>query len=168
MQRIYPAVIAECIEPSRLDPGACERQAGVGALTIDKPDEGSTGFTAYAFVRFDVAPWLADVTIDAVALRMVVTTGPQAASAQSGEVWRVAPFTQEDLTGKVPIQVGQAPIAPDHGPVVQNERVEWPLPTDVLDGSGVLALGIFPVSSDGVDYWKLNGPAPPELLVVYH
>jgi hypothetical protein len=38
----------------------------------------------------------------------------------------------------------------------------------VIDGGEAVYLRIYPVSSDGVDSWKLDGPAPPRLIVVYH
>jgi hypothetical protein len=37
-----------------------------------------------------------------------------------------------------------------------------------VDASAAVFLGIHPLSSDGVDYWKLNGADPPRLIIGYH
>ena len=63
-----------------------------------------------------------------------------------------------------PEALGNAPIAGTQGAVTRLQVVEWPLPTAVV-AAGVVFLRLATPSSDGVNYWNLDGPEPPRLVI---
>jgi hypothetical protein len=164
----FVATVAECIDPGLPDPAFCEQRAGAGKITVDLAD-GMPAHPFYAFLRFDVDPALAGKVIEQISLELQV--GPDMgdeSDTQSGEVWRVAPFSLSDLSAAAPAQIGSAPLAPDAGAAMANQTVTWALPANLLAGGAEVYLGLYPVTDDGVDYWKASGAAPPRLIVVYH
>ncbi len=166
-QVAYTGVVADCIDPTLPDPDACETFVGTGALTVDG-NRVTTATPRHAFLRFDLDGVLQGATIDAVALRVVVTNGSGADSTSTAEVWEVAPFTRPDLFMAEPAQVSAGPVSPDQGAVVQGQEVLFPLPTTLVVADGSVFLGLFPLTSNGVDYFNLNGAEPPQLIVDYH
>src|SRR5690606_32983026 len=159
----YPATLAECNDPVNLDPEACElgSDPSMGALVVDLDDAGIGPI--HAFLRFDFDDALVPADVITVTLRMVATDLSNAPS--SGEVYRVEPFELMDLYAIQPATVGSV-LAPDQGTVVENDVVEWPLPPDLLSGGETsLYLGVLPLSTNGTDYWNLDGLAPPELII---
>jgi hypothetical protein len=168
----YLASVTECAgfhttDMSLVDPVTCADHAGNAEMNIDTSDGTLMAFLA-SFVRFDLDGALAGKTIDAVKLRLVVTTSGSAASTHSGEIWQVAPFTEADLAMALPDKVGMAPISPDMGAVAINQAVTWQLPANIIAPDAPVFLEIFPVSGDGTYYWKKDGPLPPKLIIDYH
>lgn len=162
------ASVAECIDPAAPDPVACEQIAGAGMLTIDGSD-GMPAHAWYTYLRFDPDPAaLAGKTIDALALRLVVGPAMGDASTQGGEIWEVAPFSAADLSVAAPAPVGMAPIAASPGAVTNNQAVTWDLPIGLLAAGGPVHLGVLPVNSDGVDYYRPATAMPPRLVVTLH
>ena len=161
-----PPTVAACINPMALDPAACEAQAGTGLMDVDT-EAGDLTAVFHSFIRFDInAPSLAGKTIDGVTLRLVV--GPYrltSASNQTGQLWEVGPFTFDDLSTSAPPKVKV--LGDDQGAVKPGQVVTWPL-SPALIAAGAVCLGLYPVSSDGVDYWNKNGMEPPELIVDAH
>jgi hypothetical protein len=136
-------------------------------MNVDESDS-ATGQPHYSFIRFDIDDWISDQRIDEVTLRLVVANTMKAAGPRSGEIWEVTPFTYDDLLVAAPAWVGQGPVSPDAGAVNQGEAVTWTLPASVVGAGTAVFLGVYPLSTDGVDYWKLNGADPPRLTIGYH
>ncbi|MCA9707361.1 MAG: hypothetical protein KDK70_16020 [Myxococcales bacterium] len=161
----YTAALTGCNDPINLDPDLCEMlaQPYPGAMTVDLDDRMIGPFHGY--LRFDLDDALVPRAVVSVTLRLVATDDTSANGPSSGEVYAVEPFTYEDLFMLQPAPVGMA-LAPDQGAVDVGQVVEWPLPPDVLaDGPTSLYLGVFPLDTNGIDYWGAEGPQPPELLV---
>lgn len=159
----YPAALAECNDPITLDPDACELggNPAMGAMVVDSLDAGIGPM--HGLLRFDLDDAIDPDLVVSVTLRLVATD--PTVSQFSGEVYRVEPFGLMDLFSVQPATVGPM-LAPDQGPVAGGDVVEWVLPPDVLLlGEPSLYLGILPLSTDGVDYWNLDGAQPPELIV---
>lgn len=159
----YPAALAECNDPINLDPDVCELggNPAMGAMVVDSLDAGAGPI--HGFLRFDLDDAVDPDLVVSVTLRLVATD--PTVSQSSGEVYRVEPFGLMDLFSVQPATVGPM-LAPDQGPVAGGDVVEWVLPPDVLSlGEPSLYLGILPLSTDGVDYWNLDGAEPPELII---
>lgn len=169
----YPASVAECIGVDLMgvlvvDPALCERNAGFGQLKADENDSNSNGSLLSAYLRFDLDGALAGKSVDAVTLRLVVTTSSNATSDNSGEIRQVKPFVESDLTMAAPPDVSMEPVGADQGPVTLAQVVEWALPTNLVTPDMPVFLRLFPRSGDGVSYWNKDGPAPPRLIIQYH
>lgn len=160
---IYPAALAECNDPVDLDPDVCELGGNppMGTLVVDL-DTAGVG-PIHGYLRFDLDDAVVPDTVVSVTLRLVASDVSM--SPSSGEVYRVEPFGLMDLYAVQPSPIG-AVLAPDQGAVAPNDVVEWSLPPDVLSlGEPSLHLGILPLSTDGIDYWNLDGLVPPELVI---
>lgn len=159
----YQAALAECNDPITLDPDACELVSDppMGAMTVDLADGGVGPMNAY--LRFDLDDAFVPDLVVSVRLRLVATDLTSATT--SGEVYSVEPFVLMDLFSLQPAAIGAA-LAPDQGPVAASDVVEWTLPPDLFAlGELSVYLGVLPISSDGVDYWNLDGVEPPQLIV---
>jgi hypothetical protein len=51
------------------------------------------------------------------------------------------------------------------GSVAALEPIDWLLPVSVVATTGDVYLGIATRSSSGVNYWNIDGPDPPQLIV---
>lgn len=163
----YVAAVADCVDAVLPDPDVCETQAGFGNMDVDLL-ESSTGHPDYAFLRFDLDGTLAGRTVVGVTLRLVVTDHVDADSDNSGEIWPVTPFDRSDLFSTVPTQVGSSPVGLSQGAVVQNQTVEWSLPSSLVAANESTHLGVFPLTNQGVNYWNAqNGTIPPRLIIDY-
>jgi hypothetical protein len=149
------------------DPAACETATGAGLMSVDGQNSAlpSSPQTA-AFVSFALDGAFAGKQVLSVTLTFTVSSGPNANSNVSGLVWAVASFTLQSLSTTVPAQQGAAPLAPDQGPVTQNQVVTWTLPTSAVTASQPLYLGVFPTGNDGIDYIA-SGAGAPTLTVQY-
>lgn len=127
----------------------------------------ATGARNEAYLRFDLDSAVAGKKIVSVKLRLVVSDKTSADSDQTGEVWEVASFTASGLYSGVPSKLGSSALAPDRGPVLEGDEVSWDLPTNLVKPNGSVFLGVFPVTSDGVEYWNKNGDVPPKLVIEY-
>jgi hypothetical protein len=160
----YRAALAECNDPVNLDPDACELEAApsMGALTVDLQNNTGIG-PFHGYLRFDLDGALDPDLVVSVTLRLVATDS--SSSPSSGEVHRVEPFELMDLFAYQPATIGPL-LAPAQGPVAGGDVVEWLLPPNELPlDEPSLYFGIVPLSSDGIDYWNLDGAQPPELVV---
>lgn len=92
----------------------------------------------------------------------------KAASTQTGEIWRVQPFTEMSLHMSEPAKVGMTPIGADKGAVTQNQILNWSLPTSLVAANQGVFLGVLPINSDGVNYYNTVGAKPPVLTIQYH
>lgn len=164
---MFTAALAECISPTVFDPDACEAATGVGEMSVDTSDS-ATLLPIHAFVRFDIDDTIANKTVDSVTLQLQATNNMKASSNQSGEIWRVQSFTKASLQMSEPAKVGNVPIGPDQGAVTQNQVLTWSLPTSIVGPNQGVFLGIFPLSSDGVNYYNTDGVVPPRLTIQYH
>lgn len=163
----FTATVAECISPTTFDPDGCEASTGVGEMSVDTSDS-MTLLPIHSFIRFDIDGIIANKTIDTVTLRLTVTASMKASSTQSGEIWRVQSFSENSLHMSEPAKVGMTPIGVDKGAVTQNQVLTWSLPTDLVEPNQSVFLGIFPLSSDGVNYYNTAGAEPPRLTIQYH
>lgn len=74
-----------------------------------------------------------------------------------------ASFGLQNLFDAQPGITGAA-VATDQGMVVRNQVVEFDLPTALI-GPEDLHLAIVNSTDQGVNYWNLDGAAPPRLVV---
>jgi len=161
----YVATVAECINPALPDPDTCRSIKGNAQLVADGSD-ASTMQPWYAYVRFDLDGRFAGQSIKTVHLRLTVTDDSLAASASSGAIWQVAMFDKPSLYTTVPAMVGSAAIAPAQSSIQKLEVVTFSIPTDLVAANGSLYLGVISTSTDGVNYWNLDGANPPRLDVI--
>jgi hypothetical protein len=122
----------------------------------------------YAFLRFEVNGTIANKVVDAVTLRLTATDAPKAPGNASGEIWEVESFTMATLATTVPAKLGNTAISPNQGAVTQNQEISWPLPSGIVAPNTAVFLGLYPLSTDGVNYWNNDGAAPPQLIIDYH
>ena len=140
---------------------------GAGEFSIDQSDSGTLK-PIYAFLRFDVDDTIAGKTLDKVTLRLTASNTAKAASNASGEIWEVEPFTLASLSTTVPAKQGNMAISPNQGAVALNQVVNWSLPKGTVSANQSVYLGVYPLSSDGTNYWNNDGAAPPQLIIDYH
>jgi hypothetical protein len=165
-----PPEVGDCIAVALVtpDPDACQATSGLGQLSVDGQNAGLTGSPATAaFLSFVLDNAFAGKQVTSVTLQMTVANETSANGNMSGEVWAVEPFTRPDLFTKVPAKQGSAPLAADQGAVVPLQVVSWPLPSDSVTANQSVYLGVFPLSTDGVDDYGKVSPAPPKLIVQY-
>ena len=148
--------VADCLEGNGT-PASCETEPG--ALWVDMPNWR-------AFLRFELDGTLEGKTVTSVTLRLTVGDFTDAESNSTGEVYEVEPFTAGDLLDGPPSQVG-GPLVTNRGSAPQLAVIDLSLPSSMVAPNSPVFLGIFPVASDGVGYWNLYGPDPPELLIDY-
>ncbi len=161
----YGATLTGCNDPIGLNPDECEGIAdpSPGAMLVDEAANGMGPFNSY--LRFDLDDQLDIGAVVSVTLRITTTPSDSADSNASGEVWQVEPFTLDDLFMFQPATVGPL-LAADQGAVFPDTVVQWPLPPDVLvPNRSTLYLGVVANSTNGIDYWAMNGLLPPELVV---
>ena len=163
----FSATVAECMSPTTFDPDACEVSTGMGEMSVDSSDS-MTLLPVRSFIRFDIDDIIANKTIDAVTLRLGVTGNAKASSNQSGEIWQVSSFTEPSLHMSEPAKVGMSPIGANQGAVLQNQTLIWSLPTNLVAPNQSVFLGVFPLTSDGVNYYNTAGAQPPRLTILYH
>lgn len=160
----YVPIVADCIELPDPDPDACETVSGAGSMLITT-SASTTHNPFHSFVRFDIEPDVAQSPLVSATLRVVVSNMAYADSPESGEIWRVAPFTRSELFSGEPADVGTQPLAASLGAVTQGQTVEWALPpSGIFDFSSVY-LRIRPLVTDSARYDNLNGTTPPELIL---
>jgi hypothetical protein len=161
----YAATVADCINPMTLNPDTCESLTGAGEMNVDLADTPNNPHHAY--LRFDLDGAFAGRTVTAVRLQLHTTDDQNAGSPSSGEVWSVATFVRADLFTGAPAKQGSAPIAADIGTVARMAPVEFSLPVTSVTANGAACFGIFPLSTEGVDYYNDSGAQPPQLVVDY-
>jgi hypothetical protein len=163
-----PPEVADCIALTNPDPDACQSSTGLGQMAVDSVNSGIQGSPpTAAFLSFSLDNAFAGKQVLSVKLQLTVANETSAASNKSGEVWAVAPFTRPDLYIDVPAKQGTAPLAGDLGAVVPLQVVEWLLPNSSVTAGQSIYLGVFPNSSDGVDYYGTMSLAPATLIVQY-
>lgn len=59
------------------------------------------------------------------------------------------------------------PVGEDQGAVTQNQTLTWEVPAGLVAAGQPLCFGIFPISTDGVEYLDGASASPPQLLVEY-
>jgi len=161
---VYTATVAECVNPKMPDPDRCKQIKGADQLVVDMVD-ATTGHPWDVFIRFDLDSAFAINAVQAVTLELTVTSDSLASSANSGVVWQVAPFTLMALYTAEPAQLGNTPIAPSQGKVMNLQVVSFPLPTSLVAPAGSVYLGMTTPSTDGANYWNLAGVDPPRLVI---
>jgi hypothetical protein len=77
----------------------------------------------------------------------------------------VSAFTRPDLFNAAPSK--QIKVGSDVGAVVSGQVVEWSLATNTVAAGQPAYFGIFPLSTNGIDYDNAKQPAPPQLIVDY-
>ena len=132
-------------------------------MVVDLQDT-ATAHPWVAYIRFPVDNQLEGRVITAISLRVTVTDDAAADSNSTGEVFAVAPFSLGDLTGTAPAKIGER-LAPSQGAVVKLDMKDFPLPTTSVSAGTPAHFGIFPVSTQGVNFWNSSGPNPPILII---
>ena len=165
MRFTYTASIAECASTNLTDPQYCRSVNGQTQLVVDEKDT-STNQPWYAFVRFDLGGDFSGMKVDKVTLRVVATTNSKARGPNTGDVWRVSAFSLQTLQmNQLPSKQGTSKLAGTQGPVVEQQVIEWPLASGVVQPNQPVYLGIYLTTNDGVNYWNTDGPEPPTLVI---
>lgn len=162
----YAASIAECVDPLVLDPDACEADAGAGHLNVDLED-GPNNSPVYSFLAFPIDGAIAGHTVIDVELALTVSSELGSNSSSSGEIWRVTAFALSDLSSAVPTQIGNQPLAGDAGTVALSRTVTFNLPPSSVAANTTLYVGIYPLSTNGVNYFNNTGATPPLLSITH-
>lgn len=163
---VYPADLATCahFELPMPDPVTCEADAEPDSFTVD--GEMNVSLAAVAgYLAFTLDDQIEAGTIEEVRLRLRTAPDASAESSSSGEVWAVEAFTEADLLVATPGQVGNAPLAGTLGAVAADQDVVFTLPEDAVAPGAAVYLGIFPLSTNGVDYRDETTATPPALEV---
>lgn len=155
--------IAECTDSVDHDPDLCEEVNGDGNMVADGLDAGSDQ-ESRIFIRFPALPNANVEDVVAVRLELTVTDDANAASSSSGEVFETVPFGLAELQSDQPSIVGGV-IGEDQGDVTELRVVTFQLPTAVLVQDQALHLSIVNPTSNGVNYWNLDGTDPPRLVI---
>lgn len=161
----YNAVVADCIDVSSPapNPDVCETYCGSGNMVIST-SEYTFHTPFHAYLRFDIDPVVAQSQLSAISLSVTVSDRSNAQSPESGEIWRVAPFSRSDLFVGRPTAVGLVELAGSQGAVTQSQTVTWSLPTDIVDGNSVY-LEMRPLVADDTFYFNTHGATVPRLYV---
>jgi hypothetical protein len=161
---MYPATVAECIDPVVPSTMLCRSINGAQQLVLDKQDSMTLN-PWQSYVRFDLDGALANKTVLKVELRVVATDAGKAAGTSSGEVWKVQPFTLASLDTTTPAKIGTVPLAGSQGAVAKLQVVTWPIPSTIVAPNSGVFFGLITTASDGVNYWNIAGVDPPVLLI---
>jgi len=165
----YPASFATCVmldEPTP-NPAACVALTQPDGMTVDlQAVSGMPGASA-GMVSIPVGSDFIGADIVEVRLRLRTHSNPSSDSNQTGEVWLVDAFTEDSLQSTLPQTVQAMPLAGDMGPSLPDTDNVWVLPEDVLVPDATLHLGIYGVTTDGVDYVTHLGDPAPVLEVDY-
>lgn len=166
---VYPASFATCVmldEPTP-NPAACVALTQPDGMTVDlQAVTGMPGASA-GMVSIPIGSDFVRADIIEVRLRLRTLPGPSANSNQTGEVWLVDAFTEDSLQSTLPQTVQAMPLAADMGPSLPDTDNVWVLPDDVLVPDADLHLGIYGVTTDGIDYVTHLGDPAPVLEVDY-
>lgn len=165
----YPATHAACVMLDLMtpEPGTCVSFTPPDGMTTDlvissmMPELGGSASLVHIPVGGEFAGR------DIVEVRLRLHTLPMTDSPQTGEVWAVESFTPMSIETVLPAQVGAAPLAPDMGASLGDVDVVWVLPNDAVTPNADAYLGIFPIDTDGVDFYSHLGPSPPVIEVEY-
>jgi len=163
----YGAAIADCVNPTSPNPDTCAAEGGGIRMSVDL-EEGMPPTPRISFLRFDLDAQLAGKSVDSVELRLSVPMFVGAESNDSGEVWRVTEFDRAALFTAAPTKVGASPAAASVGAVAQGQTVVFELPSSLVSAGGSVYLGVFPLSTNGVDYSNVLGAVPPALVITAH
>lgn len=166
---IYPASFATCVmldEPTP-NPAACVALTQPDGMTVDlQAVTGMPGASA-GMVKIPIGSDFIGADIIEVRLRLRTHSNPSADSDQTGEIWLVDAFTEDSLQSTFPQTVQAMPLAADIGPSLPDTDNVWLLPEDVLVPDADLHVGIYGVTTDGVDYVTHVGDPTPVLEVDY-
>ena len=163
----YGTSVADCVDPTSPNPDTCATEGGGIRMAVDL-EEGMPPTPRISFLRFDLDAQLAGKSVDSVELRLSVPVFIGAESNDSGEVWRVAEFDRAALFTAAPTKVGASPAAASVGAVAQGQTVVFELPSSLVSAGGSVYLGVFPLSTNGVDYSNALGAVPPALVITAH
>jgi hypothetical protein len=163
----YGATVADCVDPTIPDPDACAAEGGGIRMSVDL-ENGMTPTPRISFLRFDLDAQLTGMSVDSVELLLSVPVFAGAESTNSGEVWQVTEFDRAALFTAAPDKVGASPLAGSVGAVAQGQTVSFQLPSTLVSAGGTVYLGVFPLSTNGVDYFNSLGTVPPALLITAH
>jgi hypothetical protein len=170
----YVASVADCVEAViQPQPGSCLSYStlndGPNELWVDVRRGGRRAFTAYLVFPIDAT--IANHTVEAVELRVTVTTYLNAPGT-GADVWEVVPFTAQSLYVQTPAVIGTSALAQTPGPASSGRTVSYSLPVSVVKPDTPLHVSLtLPPSGDGTGYWGTNGnpttQPPPTLVINY-
>lgn len=163
-ERAFAAAHADCVGLTSPDPDSCATAAGTTGMTVDLSTEvGGDDQEVAVFLAFALDDSFTADQVQSVTLELA-SGGFGGESDDSGEVWLVEPFTRDDLFTAAPARVGTAPIASSLGPVGSCEVTSWTLDL-APEPSTTVYLGLYPLSSNGTDYFGLGGEFEPRLRI---
>jgi hypothetical protein len=161
------STVADCVTPSAPNPDVCAA-VEPDVLRVDLEVTELSNQTAVGFIRFDPGGPITGRTVVHAEVHFRVGTSPDADSPHSGRLWQVEPFERADLyTSPLPAQVGTLPVGEDLGAVTQGQVVTWEIPPGLVSAGEPLCIGIYPISTDGVEYLGTASASPPQLFVEY-
>jgi len=123
------------------------------------------GRRAESFIRFDIPPEYAGLTVVAATLHVQVADGDSADGPQRGELYRSAPFDEDSLKLEGPATPQK--LADDQGVANKDAWIDWSIPVGLVVAGSPVYLGLLPVNNDGVLYrGEETEPGSPYLTVV--
>jgi len=171
-----PAELATCVflptpeEPSHGPPAQCSGDADAinnsdlqDLMMVDVSVNNLAGKKrpAHPFLRFNIPPELANLTVVAAELHVQVADNVTFLP-QTGEVWRSDPFDAVSLETVAPEHT--LLLAADQGEVLPNDWIIWTLPPDQIALDGGVFLGLKPTHDKGVILrGATTDPGPPFL-----
>lgn len=156
-------VFVDVVDP---DPDGCTVLAD-GGMTVDTEAVAGMIGGAASLLIVPLGDEFAGADVVQIRLRIHVSDVVSADSDQSGEVWAVTSFTPDSLTSTLPMQEGGMPIADDLGPSLPNTDNVWVLPGGLVEPDKVLTLGLYALTTNGVDYDTHEAMAAPTVEIDY-
>ena len=160
----YTSGYAVCTSPQDLNTTKCENDTGQGLMTVDLLDD-TKQIPYHIYLSFQLDAQIAGKVCTKATVTLTVADQGNAKADQSGKLWQVDTFDASSLALELPTQI--KPLGADKGPVQLSQPVSWDIPTSLVSASGTVYLGVFPTTTDGVEYWN-SGPSaktPPVLEV---
>ena len=160
----YTSGYAVCTSPQALNTTTCEKDTGLGLMTVDLYD-ATKQISYYIYLTFQLDAQIAGKACTKATVTLTVADQGNAKANQSGKLWQVDYFDATTLAGGLPTKIKL--LGADQGQVVLSQPVSWDIPTSLVSASGTVYLGVFPTTTDGVEYWN-SGPSaktPPVLEV---
>jgi hypothetical protein len=170
--KTYGATVADCTSTQTPDPDLCKTYTYDVGMSVDQANsdyavDGGADEPTVAYLRFELDNTFAGATVTSVTLTLTTTSNVDSQSNSSGEVWAVPCFTRTDLFNAAPGKSGSSALAGSQGAVVPSQTVNWSLPVGSVSAGQPACFGVFPTSSNGVDYYNNDGTTPPSLTIDY-
>lgn len=163
MQTRYDPVVFACSDVDGPSATASCAAYADGGMSVDSQTEDDK--VHHGFIRFDLDDQLAGKTITRVRVRLRTRDRDDAGSMSSGELWACEAFDAQSLESQIPARVGDAPIAPEIGPVGADMNYFMEIEPAAVQANSSLYIRYVPTSNDGLYLNTPEEPGPPKLII---